>query len=70
MLESREGLRGLETFPEEGFEQGLKRRRLLCPSRPLEIQDHNNWSPATSSLTGDTGGAPLPRPWETNECQQ
>jgi len=37
VLESREGLRGLETFPEKGFEQGLKRRRLLCPSRPLEV---------------------------------
>ena len=35
MLEHREGLRGLETFPEEGFELGLERRQLLCPAMAI-----------------------------------
>lgn len=57
-LESREGLRGLEPFSEEGFELGLERWQLLCPAWPLESQDHNNGSLVVFSLPGDTCGAP------------
>lgn len=48
----------LETFPAEGSELGRDGRQLLCPSRSSEIQDHDRWSLATLSLTGDTCGAP------------
>lgn len=44
--------------------------RLLCLSRSSEIQDHDRWSLATLSLTGDTCGAPRSPTWEINNYQR
>jgi hypothetical protein len=44
VLKSREGPRGLETFPEEVSELGLEKRQLVGPSlsQHSETQDHTS----------------------------